>query len=183
MSHPSPVALQYVLVPWGDRQVAVLFDPAVAPRVREIVLPGAQFNRALAHAVAARQKPLLAEKLRAYLRGESVRFSLDEFDLAALTPFRLAVSKAAFRIPYGRVATYGDLARQVGEPRAARAVGQVMANNPLPIVIPCHRVVASNGALGGYSGGLHLKRELLALEGVRLRDADHIEAEFLVGGA
>jgi methylated-DNA-[protein]-cysteine S-methyltransferase len=71
-------------------------------------------------------------------------------------------------VPYGRTDTYGHLASLVGKPRAARAVGMVMNRNPIPIVLPCHRIVGSNGALTGYAGGLHVKRALLELEGTTL---------------
>jgi methylated-DNA-[protein]-cysteine S-methyltransferase len=85
-------------------------------------------------------------------------------DLAGLPPFHAKVLAAARRIPYGRTATYGELATRTGSPRAARAVGQAMAHNPVPLVIPCHRVLAAGGRLGGYGGGLDLKRRLLDLE-------------------
>jgi methylated-DNA-[protein]-cysteine S-methyltransferase len=75
------------------------------------------------------------------------------------------VLRALARVSYGRTVTYGELAARVGQPRGARAVGQAMARNPVPLVIPCHRVVASGGGLGGYGGGLALKRRLLDLEG------------------
>jgi methylated-DNA-[protein]-cysteine S-methyltransferase len=72
------------------------------------------------------------------------------------------------RVPYGQTDTYGRLAAKVGRPRAARAVGMVMNRNPIPIVLPCHRIVGANGALTGYAGGLHVKRALLELEGAAL---------------
>jgi methylated-DNA-[protein]-cysteine S-methyltransferase len=72
------------------------------------------------------------------------------------------------RVPYGRLETYGSLARRVGRPRAARAVGSAMNRNPIPIVLPCHRIVGANGSLTGYAGGLHVKRALLELEGAAL---------------
>ncbi len=71
-------------------------------------------------------------------------------------------------VPYGTVATYGELAAKVGRPSAARAVGGVMNRNPIPIILPCHRIVGSNGSLTGYAGGLHVKEALLRLEGSRL---------------
>ena len=85
-------------------------------------------------------------------------------DLAGLPPFHEKVLAAARRISYGRTATYGELAARAGSPRAARAVGQAMAHNPVPLIIPCHRVLAAGGRLGGYGGGLDLKRRLLGLE-------------------
>jgi len=81
------------------------------------------------------------------------------------TAFQLSVWKALAEIPYGETITYGELARRVGRPTAFRAVGQANGANPLPIVYPCHRVVAAGG-IGGYGGGLDVKRRLLALEGV-----------------
>ena len=72
------------------------------------------------------------------------------------------------QVPYGQTTTYGRLAAKAGRPRAARAVGTVMNRNPIPIVLPCHRVVGSTGSLVGYAGGLHVKRALLTLEGATL---------------
>jgi methylated-DNA-[protein]-cysteine S-methyltransferase len=72
------------------------------------------------------------------------------------------------RVPYGQTATYGELASRVGHPRAARAVGTVMNRNPVPIVLPCHRVVGASGSLVGYGGGLERKEQLLRLEGALL---------------
>src|SRR5207302_1259317 len=79
--------------------------------------------------------------------------------------FRRAVLEETQRIPSGQTRTYGWLAERVGRPRAARAVGRVMATNPLPLVVPCHRVVGSNGSLTGYGGGLRMKEALLRAEG------------------
>jgi O-6-methylguanine DNA methyltransferase len=107
-----------------------------------------------------------AEQLQAYFAGERTGFDVP-LDLSRLTPFQLSVLQAARRIPAGSVWTYGQVARSIGKPKASRAVGQALGRNPVPIVIPCHRVVASDGSLGGYSGGggLDSKRWLLHLEG------------------
>jgi methylated-DNA-[protein]-cysteine S-methyltransferase len=107
---------------------------------------------------------------------DEVRRELDEyfegrrrsFDLPVdlrVASFHAHVLTELARVPYGRTTTYGALAAEVGRPRAARAVGTVMNRNPLPIVLPCHRVVGANGSLTGYAGGLHIKRQLLELEG------------------
>ncbi len=85
------------------------------------------------------------------------------------TAFRRRVWEALRRIPMGQVRSYGEIAQEVGAPRAARAVGTACATNPIPIVVPCHRVVAANGKLGGYSGGLARKRQLLAAEGAKVQ--------------
>ena len=89
-------------------------------------------------------------------------------DWAGLSPFRRAVLEETMRIPAGETRSYGWLARQVGHPGAARAVGRVMATNPMPLVVPCHRVLAADGSLGGYGGGLPMKEALLKAEGARV---------------
>jgi len=85
------------------------------------------------------------------------------------TPFQQRVWKALRRIPYGETRSYGEIARQVGSPRAARAVGMANHANPVAIVIPCHRVIAAGGALGGYACGIEFKRRLLDLEAANIR--------------
>ncbi len=85
-----------------------------------------------------------------------------------MTPFRREVLLACAAIPRGQVSTYADLARRVGRPAAFRAVGNTMRTNPVPIVIPCHRVIGSDGSLTGFGGGLDVKRRLLELEGALL---------------
>jgi O-6-methylguanine DNA methyltransferase len=108
----------------------------------------------------------ISEQLRSYFDGERTSFDVP-LDLQRLTPFQLSVLEAARDIPAGTVQTYGQVARAIGKPKASRAVGQALGRNPIPIVIPCHRVIASDGGLGGYSGGggLESKRFLLGLEG------------------
>jgi methylated-DNA-[protein]-cysteine S-methyltransferase len=93
------------------------------------------------------------------------------FDLAlapAGTPFQQRVWQALTEIPFGQAISYGELAARIDRPKAARAVGQANGANPIPIVIPCHRVIAADGTIGGYSGGLRIKRHLLAIERVAL---------------
>lgn len=108
----------------------------------------------------------ITEQLQAYFAGTRLRFDAP-LDLDQLTPFQASVLQTARRIPPGSVWTYGRVARTLGKPQASRAVGQALGRNPVPIVIPCHRVIASDGSLGGYSGGggLESKRFLLQLEG------------------
>lgn len=102
-------------------------------------------------------------ELERYFEGERVALDLP-VDLDGMTPFRRRVLLAARRIPYGDTRSYGWLAERAGRQGAARAVGQAMARNPVPLVIPCHRVVGTDGRLVGFGGGLGLKRRLLALE-------------------
>jgi methylated-DNA-[protein]-cysteine S-methyltransferase len=105
-------------------------------------------------------------ELDEYFAGRRRDFDL-ELDLR-VAPFNEAVLHELARVPYGRLDTYGGLAAKVGHPGAARAVGGVMNRNPIPIVLPCHRIVGANGSLTGYAGGLHVKRALLELEGATL---------------
>ncbi|MEM6392840.1 MAG: methylated-DNA--[protein]-cysteine S-methyltransferase [Planctomycetota bacterium] len=104
-----------------------------------------------------------ADRLTAYLAGQSVTFNNLPLDPAG-TPFQQRVWAALCDIPYGQTRTYGQLARQLGQPQAARAVGAANARNPIPIFIPCHRVIAASGKLQGFALGLGLKQKLLDLE-------------------
>jgi methylated-DNA-[protein]-cysteine S-methyltransferase len=105
-------------------------------------------------------------ELDEYFAGKRHSFDL-ALDLRALPLFTVSVLGELARVPYGETTTYGALARRVGHPKAARAVGTVMNRNRIPIVLPCHRVVGSTGDLTGYAGGLERKRALLELEGAR----------------
>jgi methylated-DNA-[protein]-cysteine S-methyltransferase len=106
-------------------------------------------------------------ELDEYFAGKRETFDLS-LDLSAAAGFTRDVLGELARVPFGEVTTYGHLAARVGRPRAARAVGTVMNRNPIPIVLPCHRVVGSSGSLVGYAGGLDRKEQLLRLEGARL---------------
>ena len=121
-----------------------------------------------------------ARVLRSAGRGAAARRARDaacagrrpagalSIDLRRAAPFTAEVLDQLARVPYGQTATYGELAARVGHPRAARAVGTVMNRNPVPIVLPCHRVVGASGSLVGYGGGLERKEQLLRLEGALL---------------
>jgi methylated-DNA-[protein]-cysteine S-methyltransferase len=104
-------------------------------------------------------------QLRAYFAGRRRRFDVP-VDLSHVTPFVRRVLTATMQVPAGNLVSYGDIARRIGQPRGSRAVGQALGRNPIPIVIPCHRVIASGGRIGGYTGGLAVKKRLLRLEGV-----------------
>jgi methylated-DNA-[protein]-cysteine S-methyltransferase len=106
-------------------------------------------------------------QLDEYFEGKRKRFDLD-VDLRLARDFGRTVLEELGRVPFGEVTTYGALAARAGKPRAARAVGTIMNRNPVPIVLPCHRVVGANGSLVGYAGGLERKQHLLRLEGALL---------------
>jgi methylated-DNA-[protein]-cysteine S-methyltransferase len=109
----------------------------------------------------------LVERLRAYAEGRRDDFRDVPVDWGEMTAFQQKVLTLCRRIPFGKTLTYGELAARAGSPRAARAVGSCMARNPIPLIIPCHRVLASGGRLGDYSapGGTETKKRLLDLEG------------------
>lgn len=108
----------------------------------------------------------VAAGIDAFLRGRDIRFSLDCLQWSACPPFQRAVLRAEHGIPRGSVSTYKLLAARVGNPRGARAVGNALANNPFPIIVPCHRAIRSDRSLGGFQGGLAMKRALLEREGI-----------------
>lgn len=112
---------------------------------------------------------MAAKQLEYYFKNELQHFDV-KIDISSLTEFRQHILQLAMNIPYGMVTTYGQLAVQAGAPGAARAVGGALAANPIPIIIPCHRVIAASGALTGFSGtgGILMKKFLLDLEGVDL---------------
>ncbi|KQO64365.1 cysteine methyltransferase [Methylobacterium sp. Leaf87] len=127
------------------------------PSGKGAVTPGADWHRNDAAFAEARAQ------LTAYFDGRLTRF-----DLALAprgTPFQLTVWQALTEIPPGETISYGELARRIGRPSASRAVGAANGANPLPIVVPCHRVIGASGALTGFAGGVETKRFLLALEG------------------
>jgi methylated-DNA-[protein]-cysteine S-methyltransferase len=121
--------------------------------------------------VAAEKAPAfirkLTRQLKQYAAGQPVRWGVP-VDLSDGTNFQQAVWRALAKIPRGETRSYGWVARQVGKPGAARAVGTACGANPVPVIIPCHRVIAGDGSLGGFGGGLAMKRRLLRIEGVRL---------------
>lgn len=109
--------------------------------------------------------------LQRYFLGEQVDFSDIPVVLDGLTPFRRKILTAIRKLQYGEITTYGQVARECGSPSAARAVGGALASNPIPVIVPCHRIVASDGGLTGFSapGGMRTKLELLKMEGIEFK--------------
>ncbi len=108
-----------------------------------------------------------AHQLRQYFDHERTEFDFP-IDLSTASPFVQRVLQATARVPFGHLVSYKTIARDIGDPKATRAVGNALGHNPVPIVIPCHRVIRSDGSLGGYTGGTFIKRHLLTLEGSML---------------
>lgn len=143
--------LGLVAVEWADSQPQ--FD-AYLQRLKRPVQPN------------ARKIAPYAKELREYLNGRRSAFTIP-IDWSLFRPFQREALQAVFRIPYGETCTYHDIAIEIGRPNASRAVGRANATNPMPIVIPCHRVIGRDGKLHGYGGGQGLKTKewLLRLEG------------------
>jgi methylated-DNA-[protein]-cysteine S-methyltransferase len=108
----------------------------------------------------------LIEKIYLYCSGETVSFDGYKLDWSSLTPFQNKVLRAAMKIPYGTISTYGTLAKTIGHPRSSRAVGNALSKNPFPLIVPCHRIIRGDGKVGGFSagGGKNLKEKLLGME-------------------
>ena len=142
----------------SERGLCLTTLPMATPGLAEEEL----YRRGAIEPLPAQEAGDWPEKLRRYARGEAK--ALDgALDLTQGTPFQQAVWRALLDIPCGETRTYKQIAEQIGRPRAMRAVGQAVGANPLPIVVPCHRVVAAGG-LGGFGGGLAMKKRLLQLE-------------------
>src|SRR6266850_260670 len=153
-----------------DSPVGGLFVAATQRGLCRISYWPDEMEEALAQTFGPRvlRSPLddVRRELDEYFEGTRREFDLP-LDLR-VAPFHADVLAELARVPYGRTETYGSLAAKVGRPRAARAVGTVMNRNPIPIVLPCHRIVGANGSLTGYAGGLDVKLRLLQLEGAML---------------
>lgn len=147
-----------------DNRLVAAFLPAPAKAIRRTIAESWPDAVEKANALARFQK-----QVAAYFSGRQMKFDVD-IDLSDATPYRESVLRACRRIPYGKFASYSDLARSAGNPAAVRAAGSAMAHNPIPLVIPCHRVLRADGSIGGFSSvrGVAQKKRLLELEGVAL---------------
>jgi methylated-DNA-[protein]-cysteine S-methyltransferase len=180
---PNPAFYGLRTTPFGP--VAVLWSvhthesKIVSILISKPGIPAAHALRKVLPDAAASSCPeidRLVNQVEAFLNGEDIRFSLDAIRLDLCSAFQRKVLRADHAIPRGRVSTYSLIAKRVGTPRGARAVGRVLATNPFPLVIPCHRVIRSDGSLGGYGGGVKMKRDLLEMEGIVFDDAGHVSA-------
>ncbi len=167
----------YLLIssPFGDFGL-VWRDELTGARVQETILPRA--DRSMSDLLAERYANFtsgscpeidsIADALTRYFKGEIITLLLDRVALERCSEFQRRVLLAEYAIPRGWISTYGLVAAHLGAPRGARAVGGALAHNPFPILIPCHRALRSDLGLGGYQGGLAMKRALLEMEGVAI---------------
>jgi methylated-DNA-[protein]-cysteine S-methyltransferase len=184
----AAAAMRFAVAAPADVHYAIVDSPvgALVAAVTPIGLAALTYEDhgggidAVLERLAARLSPRMLE---APARLDGVRRELDEYfdgrreqfdlalDWALVSPFARRVLDATAAIPFGSVSTYGAIAAQAGNAKASRAAGRALGSNPIPIVVPCHRVVGSRGRLTGYTGGLHRKQALLALEGAQLSPA------------
>ena len=155
-------------IAWSERGVTRLQLPERTPNATERRLRARPADGGTGVPPASVRDAIVL--LERYFAGERIDFSPVALDLVGVGAFHRAIYDVARSLGWGQTATYGDLARQVGSPGAARAVGQAMGHNPVPVIIPCHRVLAAGRKIGGFSapGGALTKERLLALEGVHL---------------
>ena len=185
--NPSAPCYELVETPFGEAAI-VWAGNAASPRVLQVFLPARAgevlreirmlFPGAATKSCNAVRK--LGEDLLAFTEGKTVSFDAAALDLGRVTPFHQKVLQALTNIPRGKVSTYGAVAGRTGAPGGARAAGQGCAKNPFPPIFPCHRVVRSDGSLGGFGGGLKLKRALLAMEGIQFDSDEKVKPEFIL---
>jgi len=173
----------YVLIPSAFGTLGLVWqETGQGPQVQRVFLPQEQTSmEELVRAEFARARHLscpaiaeLGDRLQSFLAGEAVAFALDVIALEKCSAFQQRVLRAEHQIPRGWVSTYQRIARSLGIPGGARAVGGALARNPFPIIIPCHRAISAHGELGGFQGGLPMKRALLELEGIEFSPAGQV---------
>lgn len=163
---------QFVKTRIGDI-VIVWQEQGIKPKIIKIILPKLSRNyleKKYPSIMPGRNKTIdkVASAIKNYISGKKIKFkfTIKFIDLQRLKHFQKKVLSLTNSIPRGRVESYGSIAKKLGIPKGARAVGQALAYNPFPIIIPCHRVIKSDGSIGGFGGNIDLKRKLLKIEGV-----------------
>jgi methylated-DNA-[protein]-cysteine S-methyltransferase len=173
----------YILVPSPFGAVALLYrEMKDGPRVQSVLLPmddgsaeeRLQLLQADTYPGSCPEMVALGQRITGFLEGQDVVFPLSGLALDTCPEFQRRVLEAEHRIPRSWVSTYGRIAQHLDTAGGARAVGNALAKNPFPILIPCHRAIRANGELGGYQGGLKMKQALLELEGVQISPAGRV---------
>jgi len=164
----SPSAFGTLALVWQETNKGLrlqrVFLPRAQTRVQEVVQATFVEARPLSCPLIAE----LSERIQHFLAGEAIDFKLELIALERCSDFQARVLVTEHEIPRGWVSTYGRIAKRLGISGGAKAIGRALAWNPFPIIIPCHRVIRSNGELGGFQGGMEMKRALLEFEGVEL---------------
>lgn len=178
-SHIFETALGWVAIVWNERGVTQFFLPERDRAAMQRRLAA----KAAGSAPSPSPPPAIAEiidRVRLYCEGEAVEFCDVAVDLDGVDAFRLAIYAAARQLKFGEVTTYGELAARGGHPGLARETGQALGANPMPLIIPCHRIMAAGGKIGGFSapGGSATKQKMLALEGVRVGPPEPAQQSF-----
>jgi methylated-DNA-[protein]-cysteine S-methyltransferase len=182
--NPSAPCYELIESPFGQAAIVWAGD-AGSSCVIQVFLParaGEVLREIRVRFPGAERKSLtkLGKDLLALTAGKTVSFDAAVLDLNRVPPYHRKVLRALTNIPRGKVSTYGAVAGRTGAPGGARAAGQGCARNPFPLIFPCHRVIRSDGSLGGFGGGLKLKRALLEMEGVRFDKNGKVMPEFIL---
>ncbi|MEO0191005.1 MAG: methylated-DNA--[protein]-cysteine S-methyltransferase [candidate division WOR-3 bacterium] len=165
----------YQIVKTKISNIAILwYEQGSETRITEIILPkfSIKYLKKKYRGISpGRHKKIerIATKIKEYISGKKTSFTLNILDLKRLKNFQRKVLSLTSKIQRGKVESYGSIAKKLGIPKGARAVGQALAHNPFPIIIPCHRVIKSDGSIGGFGGNIDLKRKLLKIEGVGIK--------------
>jgi methylated-DNA-[protein]-cysteine S-methyltransferase len=166
--------LSYTLLPSAFGTFSLVWqETEKGPKVHRVLFPYEQ-TPADANPLSCPAITELGERIQSFLEGEAVDFDLGMIALERRSEFQTRVLLAEYEIPRGWISTYGRIARHLGIPGGARAVGGALARNPFPIIIPCHRAIRANGELGGFRGGLEMKRALLELEGIEFSQTGRV---------
>jgi methylated-DNA-[protein]-cysteine S-methyltransferase len=155
-----------ICIAWSYAGKAPVIERILLPGENESTVDATQDQLKGAEERSCSEIDAVADSINRMFLGEAVKFDLRAVNLDTCSPFQKAVLLADYAIPRGWISTYGRIAQYTGKPQGARAVGNALAKNPFPLVIPCHRVVRADGRLGGFRGGIEMKRTLLSLEGV-----------------
>lgn len=183
-SHSLPVETEFPTL-FGEVRL-IWVESASRPKVVSIILSGDKRSERFGSPPAIPMKSVEDERIhslitgiQSFLSGDDVVFGTEILDLDRCRPFQKRVLLAEHAIPGGYVSTYGRIARYIGVPGGARAVGNALAHNPFPLVIPCHRALQSDGCPGGFQGGREMKVRLLEMEGARFRQNGKVMMEHI----
>ena len=164
----APTEFGPVTVFWKQFEEIPLVSCVQLPNSGPSVFPGSTRG-------TCNEIEVILKSIQEMLQGKSVRFHLESIDLSICSEFKNKVLIAEFAIPRGTVSTYRNIALHIGIPGGARAVGNALAGNPFPLIIPCHRAVRSDGSPGGFQGGRKMKKALLELEGIKFNRSGKVK--------